>query len=185
MSTKPIKELIRLYFEGQTSLEQEQQLRAYFEQEELPDELKALKPLFSLSAKKTEALQDKFDQSMMQHIAQSETEEKTNTNRFLYWPLAAASVALILFVSSLFNLTNNNQFEETYNDPAVAYAQASNALQFVGLKLSSGLQPVQTAGNKLEKGIDQVDKMQVLYTGMEETKKLGLIDQTRNYLTNQ
>lgn len=185
MNTKSAETLIRLYFEGKTSLEEEQQLKIYFEQEDLPEELKALKPLFRLADSKKEVLDNSFDEKVLAQIEDTPKFSKRITAHFLFWPMAAASLALLIFVSGLFRLNNNSRFEDTYNDPAQAYTQAAQALQFVGIKLSGAMEPAQKAGGQLEKGMDQVNKLQILYTGIEQTQKLGLIDQNSNNIPIQ
>ncbi|MBZ0243789.1 MAG: hypothetical protein K8F24_11275 [Bacteroidales bacterium] len=185
MNTKSAETLIRLYFEGKTSLKEEQQLKTYFEQEDLPEELKALKPIFSLADNKEEVFDDAFDKKVLAQIKDTPKSGKRITAHFLFWPMAAASLALLIFVSGLFNLNNTSHFEDTYNDPAQAYAQAAQALQFVGIKLSGAMEPAHKAGGQLEKGMDQVNKLQKLYTGIEQTRKIGLIDQTLNNIPIQ
>lgn len=185
MNTKSIETLIGLYFDGKTSLKEEQQLKTYFEQEDLPEELKAIKPLFSLANSKQEVLDDTFDEKVLAQIEATPKTSKRITGHFLFWPMAAASLALLIFVSGLFSLNNNSRFDDTYNDPTQAYAQAAYALKFVGIKLTDAMEPAQKAGDQLEKGMDQVNKLQKLYTGIEQTQKLGLIDQTLNKISIQ
>lgn len=47
MNTEKIKELLEKYFEGETSLEEEQLLRDYFQNQEVPDELKSYRDQFA------------------------------------------------------------------------------------------------------------------------------------------
>jgi len=185
MNTKSVETLLRLYFDGMTSLEEEQQLKTFFEQEDLPENLKALKPLFTLVESKKDVLDDSFDEKVLARIEATPKSSKRITAHFLFWPMAAASVALLILVSGLFSLNNNSRFDDTYNDPAQAYAQAAYALQFAGIKLTGAMQPTQKASGQFEKGIDQVNKLQKLYTGIEQTKKIGLIDQTINKISIQ
>ncbi len=185
MNTKSIETLLRQYFDGKTSLNEEQLLKTYFEQEDLPEELKALKPLFSLAKSKQEVLDTAFDEKILAQLEYTPKFSKRITTYFLFWPIAAASLALLIFVSGLFSLNNNSRFKDTYNDPAQAYAQAAHALQFVGIRLSGAIEPARKAGGQLERGMDQVNKLQKLYTGLEQTQKLSLIDQTLNYIPIQ
>jgi len=185
MNTKSVEILLRLYFEGKTSLEEEQRLKTYFEQEDLPEELKALKPFFGLADSKQEVLDNAFDKKVLAQLEDTPKFSKRITAHFLLWPMAAASLALLIFVSGLFSLNNNSRFKDTYNDPAQAYAQAAHALQFVGIRLSGAIEPAQKAGGQLERGLDQVNRLQKLYTGLEQTQKLSLIDQTLNYIPIQ
>lgn len=185
MHTQSIETLLRLYFDGKTSLKQEQQLRELFEQEDLPKELKVLKPLFLQTKSQQEVLGPAFDENVLAQIASTPKSRKRITSHFLFWPAAAASLALLIFVSGLFSLSENSRFDDTYKDPAQAYAQAAYALQFVGIKLSDAMQPAQAASGQFEKGVEQVNKLQKLYSGIEQTQKISLIDQTINKINLQ
>lgn len=185
MNTKSIETLLRLYFDGKTSLEEEQQLKTYFDQEDLTEERKALKPLFNHTDSKQDVLDDSFEEKVLAQIEATSKASKRITAHFLFWPMAAASLALLILVSGLYSLNNNSSFEDTYNDPVQAYAQAAYAMQFIGIKLSDAMKPAQRASGQLEKGMDQVNKLQKLYTGIEQTQKLGLFDQALNKIPIQ
>ena len=70
MDYKYINQLLDRYWKGETSLEEEEILRAFFSQDELPAELKPYQALFSyeMGEAKQEALGDDFDQKMMAMI---------------------------------------------------------------------------------------------------------------------
>ena len=67
MDYKYINQLLDRYWKCETSLEEEEILRTFFSQDELPAELKPYKSLFSyeLSEAKNEALGEEFDQLYM------------------------------------------------------------------------------------------------------------------------
>ena len=69
MNNTAIKYLIEQYFEGETSLQEEQQLRTYFQQGEVAEELKEYQPLFQYFATaKQEELPSGFEEQP-QHMA--------------------------------------------------------------------------------------------------------------------
>ena len=67
MDYKYINQLLDRYWKAETSLEEEEILRAFFSQDELPAELKPYQALFSyeMGEAKQETLGDDFDQKMM------------------------------------------------------------------------------------------------------------------------
>lgn len=104
MDYKYINQLLDRYWKGETSLEEEEILRAFFSQDELPAELKPYQALFSyeMGEAKQEALGDDFDQKMMAMI-EDEYTKKPNKAKVISLierlkPLfkAAAVVAIIL-----------------------------------------------------------------------------------------
>ena len=77
MDYKYINQLLDRYWKCETSLEEEEILRTFFSQDELPAELKPYKSLFSyeLSEAKNEALGEEFDQKMMSLIEDEYSKE--------------------------------------------------------------------------------------------------------------
>ncbi len=104
MDYKYINQLLDRYWKGETSLEEEEILRAFFSQDELPAELKPYQALFSyeMGEAKQETLGDDFDQKMMTMIEDEYTKEPNKakvvslTERLKPLFKAAAVVAIIL-----------------------------------------------------------------------------------------
>ena len=104
MDYKYIKQLLERYWNCETSLEEEDILRTFFSQEDIPSELESYKALFTyeLGESKNEALGDDFDQKMMDIIEGEESQkpEKAKvislTERLKPLFKAAAMVAIFL-----------------------------------------------------------------------------------------
>ena len=104
MDYKYINQLLDRYWKCETSLEEEEILRTFFSQDELPAELKPYKSLFSyeLSEAKNEALGEEFDQKMMSLIEDEYSKEPNKakvvslTERLKPLFKAAAVVAIFL-----------------------------------------------------------------------------------------
>ena len=161
MDYKYIEQLLERYFEGETTLNEEQILKTFFSQDEkeLPQELSQYKPLFA-AMEQEPALGSDFDESILALIEESKektataigSDEKTEqkvvkarviTMRDRLQPLfrAAAAVAIVLTLSNAMNITmqqqqqsddiNYAEYKDTYNDPAVAYEKMENALELI------------------------------------------------------
>ncbi len=104
MDYKYINQLLERYWKCETSLEEENILRTFFSQEEIPAELESYRPLFAYEqqASKQDSLGDDFDQKMMQLIASTDEQNtgKTKvislTDRLKPLFKAAAVVAIFL-----------------------------------------------------------------------------------------
>ena len=104
MDYKYIKQLLERYWNCETSLEEEDILRTFFSQEDIPSELESYKALFTyeLGEGKNEALGDDFDEKMMDIIEGEESQkpEKAKvislTERLKPLFKAAAMVAIFL-----------------------------------------------------------------------------------------
>ena len=106
MDYKYIEQLLERYWDAETTLEEENILRTFFSQKDLPAEMEPLRPLFALE--KEETLGDDFDERMMQMIGSDmsadsqqtpvavKAREVTLTRQLMPLFKAAAVVAIIL-----------------------------------------------------------------------------------------
>jgi hypothetical protein len=93
MKTDDIDKLIERYFEGETTADEERQLRAFFASESVPDRLRSYKPLFAY-----------FDEEIQKaHPLKLQANEAKHTNklwqtkrRWLYIASGAAAAVLLL-----------------------------------------------------------------------------------------
>ncbi|GHU63313.1 hypothetical protein FACS1894123_05850 [Bacteroidia bacterium] len=84
-----INELIEKYFEGLTSLQEEQSLRDYFQQENIPEEWRVYQPVFQF-----------FSQEIVTEKNLSEkplSVVKPRRRNFFYTSIAAAASIILLF----------------------------------------------------------------------------------------
>lgn len=151
MDYKYIEQLIDRYFDGETSLQEEQILRSFFSQNEVPAELAPYKDLFryeQVAAK--EGLGDDFDVRMMEILEQQpvvKARRVSLTARLKPFFRAAAVVAVILTVGNAAQHSftapatedyNYDGYTDTYTDPTAAYQQVSSALEMVSEGISKG-----------------------------------------------
>lgn len=78
MDYKYIEQLLERYFNAETSLEEEQILRTFFSQENIPAELLQWRALFTTEAEET--LGDDFDARMMAMIAETSAESSSTAD---------------------------------------------------------------------------------------------------------
>ena len=99
MDYKYIQQLLERYFQCETTLKEEEILRSFFTQEDVPVWLMKYQTLFSYEAQQEEPLGDKFDEKMMSLIEQGEPVKAqviTLTQRLKPLFKAAAIVAIVL-----------------------------------------------------------------------------------------
>lgn len=140
MDYKYIEQLLERYWGCETSLEEEDILRAFFSQKDVPTALLPYKPLFAYQqeVRKTEVLGDDFDRKILAMIEEPEVvKARTITLRQRLAPLfkAAAIVAIILTLGNAiqvpFNeapageVTNMAEFNKPHTGPSVAKADST------------------------------------------------------------
>ena len=97
MDYKYIEQLLERYWQGETTLQEEAILRAFFCQPDIPDHLRKYQPLFVLE--KEEPLGDDFDARILGMIEEEDKPKAkvvTLTSRLMPLFKAAAIVAIIL-----------------------------------------------------------------------------------------
>lgn len=167
MKTDEVEKLLAKFYEGETSISEEQELHRYFATEQVPGHLLADKEVFSTLADHTEIkvpldLENKLSKSIDQW---EETEKKTikiKHNRRVYWQWMGSIAAGILLVFGIWTYVDKNEnnasaIADTYTNPKDAYREAQKALALVSLNLNKGIKQVEEARQKTEK-VDKIIK---------------------------
>ena len=137
MDYKYISQLLERYWAGETSLEEEQILRSFFSQPNVPEELKQYRCLFIYEQTEpaTDVLGDDFDEQLMSIIERPRPVKArvlTIGQRFAPLFKAAAVVAIILTLSNAAqssfrddDYTNVTSFERPVQGVSVALNDSS------------------------------------------------------------
>ncbi|MEM9823904.1 MAG: hypothetical protein AAF985_22660 [Bacteroidota bacterium] len=159
MDAKTIQSLLDKYWEGQTSLEEEQTLKTYFQQEALPEEWKAYAPFFQmLSTESKMGTSSAFDKQLEEALTK-ETKKQPRPLHSYRWMLRAAAVLLLVSMSFLLLKTlpeqqQITQEEETYENPELAYAKAKEVLLLLSTKMQRGTEKASDGVKKAQKASD-------------------------------
>ena len=172
MEPNTIKQLLEKYYEGTTSIEEEQLLKDFFRYRPVPAELEADKELFlytSLEAK-TLPVNSQLEQRLTDWIDQQDV--KTNKKIRKVWVYRVAGIAALFAVIITCYLTyshpkNNVVTKDTYQDPKVAYAEAKRALLYVSQQLNKGTAPLGQM-SKLNTGMNRLSTVSSLNNGLEQ-----------------
>ncbi len=148
MDYKYIEQLLEQYWQCETSLEEEEILRSFFRQEELPAHLLPYKNLFVYEQMQAEiGLGDDFDAKILSQIEKPVVKARKLTLRSRMLPLFKAAAVVVAVLSmgtvaqhSFFaedNLDYNyDTYTDTYNDPQMAYEEVSSALMRVSERMN-------------------------------------------------
>jgi hypothetical protein len=95
MAYNEIKELLDKYFEGETSLEEENRLRTYFTQENIPKALRPYQPLFQFFVAEREITLGKdFDRQLLEKI-DAKTRPEPMIRRLNTWVVRVAALVAL------------------------------------------------------------------------------------------
>lgn len=133
MDSKRIEELLNKYWNCESSLEEEQQLREYFRGREIPEQLKETASLFryfDINKKKT--LTDvSFDRDVLVRIR---PKGKMSSMVFNAMRIAAGISVLVVafwFVKNEVRKSTPQEVVDTYNDPKLAFEETKKALMMI------------------------------------------------------
>lgn len=147
MDCKYVEQLLERYWQCETSLEEESELRLFFSSEEVPAHLLRYKNLFVYQQVQQEVgLGEDFDARVLAQVEAPVVRARrlTLVGRFMPLFKAAAVIAVMLSLGNVAQHTffadealdyNYDAYTDTYDDPEVAYKQVSSAL----MMLSEGI----------------------------------------------
>ncbi|MGD0584082.1 MAG: hypothetical protein ABR974_14200 [Bacteroidales bacterium] len=147
MNTQEIYSLLEKYYDGRCSDEEEQMLRKYFRETEVPNELKAEKEMFAYydSALSVPMPGADFEARIIRSVDTSEIKTHVlKTRRYLFMAMSSAA-ALLLLIGSWFFFVRRTEPADTFRDPSLAYNETIKILYDVSAKLNSGIDALEPA----------------------------------------
>lgn len=148
MALDNIEKLLEKYFEAETTIAEEKELKDYFASSDVAQHLEQYKPIFGYA---TQAKQEQFTATIPL---------KTKKRKSAVWLSVAASVAVLLSVG-LFTFNHYNQpvSEDlgTYDDPEVAFRETQKALALISKSVNKGIESMEYL-NEYEQSKNKVFK---------------------------
>lgn len=188
MNREKIKALLEKYYEGDSSNEEEKLLRNYFLGDHIDDEFLPHRDIFIFSESEMISNKDIPDISneIWDNIQSSNNVNTFKKRKLIYNYLSIAASIAILIVSFFFirdEIQNKDtiQFEDTYENPELAYLQAKEALLYVSAKLNSGtehLDPIKT----IDKGAEELKVLSTFNQGLNELKTIEKYNIAKKYI---
>lgn len=131
MALDNIEKLIEKYFDAETTLAEEKELKAYFSSDTVAPPLEQYKPIFGYAV---QAKHEQFTGTIPLKAKKSHT---------VLWLSVAASVVVLLGVGFFtFNHYNQPVSEDfgTYDDPEVAFRETQKALEMISQSVNEGIE---------------------------------------------
>lgn len=165
METQEVKQLLQRYFNGESSENDEQKLQAYFHSGNVAAELEEYAGFFGgISELSKTANDDSIENEVMNYILENEAEEKTKY-RTLWKTVTGIAVSIIIVVGGLLLYQQQDKtYEDTFENPEVAYAYAEEILEYVSAKYNKGLaklsnfDKLRSGTQPLKKGVKPVNE---------------------------
>ena len=176
MELKKIERLLAKYYDGNSSIEEEVILKAFFEQETIPDYLKADKEMFLyyMRGKEEEEYSVDLEKNILEAIENEQSRESSKERyfpKYLYWVSSVA--ASILIVLSVYFYQKSPSLEDTYNSPELAYQETKKVLYYVSSKLNKGTLPVEQNFSKITNGTSEINKISKISSSFEDVSNFS------------
>lgn len=156
MDYNQIRALLDKYWKGESSVREEAQLRDFFSQDDIPEDLKPFQPLFMFFASEQEMKMDEsFDEKLFQKLDSSQ-KPGAKIRRMPYYLLRIAAAVLLLvsvyFVAEQGFLKPGQEIAaEEEMTPEEVYAHTKEALLLVSAKMNKGTSLANTGMSKMAK----------------------------------
>ena len=157
MDSKRIEALLDKYYNGETSLKEEEELKKFFADSNKPGHLKLeqLNFEFFRAAKKEKTEKEYFEKM----VDKKRTKVIWLQPKFKFFSGIAAGILLLIgtyFFTQNKDFIKNQELYGTYNNPELAYLETKKALMLISKKLNKGTKDL----DKLSK----LNKVQILLT---------------------
>ncbi len=133
MEFNKIEILIEKYFQGETSIAEEKELRSYFSSPNVAPHLEQYKAMFGYF---TEAKQQKFTQEIPQQTKK----------RKVMWLSMAASIVVLFGMVTFFMINTNETVTQnelgSYDSPEQAFRETQKALALLSSNVNIGIESV-------------------------------------------
>jgi len=182
METGQLKTLLDKYFEGLTTLKEEQTLLDYFTGDGNDTaEWNTYKQYFTLlQATRMQSIHTPAFEKRLDAFIDSQTVAPRVARFPLLRLAAAASIALILGISSFLIIKSQMHNEkDTFSDPQLAYAEAQKTLLYISGKMNRGIEPLSNV-SKINTGTEQLKNLNKLDNGLTMLNFVSFINKSSN-----
>lgn len=146
MELNKIENILEKYFQGETSIAEENELKDYFSSSNVAQHLKQYQPIFGYFSQVKE---QKSTQELESLARTGEAIPLQTKKRNVAWLSIAASAVVLLGIGTYFYISENTtpivaQSElGTYDNPEKAFAETQKALALLSNNVNVGIESVQ------------------------------------------
>lgn len=179
MTENRLKEILDKYYEGETSPDEELELRKYFSGNIVLPGYEAEKEIFRQYSgmEKIPVPSAGFEMRILNAVDNLESTNLKKNLRKRYITIFSAAATILIMAGAWLFLTREREPADTFSDPKIAYAETMRILNDISVKLNSGtdaLKPVIYLTGTVRQGMRSVDRSLSSITG--GLRKAGLTD---------
>jgi len=188
MNYDKLYQLAENYFNGESSVAEEKELRYFLLHEDISDDLLPLKSQFLAYQQFNEAgLNDNFDKAFWEAVEKNKQKVFSDTRpahihssrkRNLYYLLSGVAATLVVLLT-IWTTTDIFKIKNTldqYNNPALAYQQATDALSILAVNFDKGLSQTQRVAQPLNTSLKMLNNVGMVNRGLESLQPVSKIN---------
>ncbi len=191
MNYDRLNRLVEKYLGGTSSIAEEKELKYYFLNEEVPENLLSLKSQFlafdefaetELSLDFENEFWEAVHQKRPDNISLNQPEKGGGQNRWNIYSLVtgiAAALAIVLTIWMTTDIFNIKKAVNQNNNPALAYQQATDALTLLAVNFDKGISQTQQAARPLNTGFKMLNNVSLVNKGVESLQPVNNISKMK------
>jgi hypothetical protein len=163
MNPEEARQLLEKYYNGESSLEEEERLKEFFCKDDIPEDLAPEKDIFKYFAQSSLIPEPSagFENRIISTLEPADNKSIITGRRRLYGIISGIAAGLLVLTSLYFLFDNRNELEDTYSDPEIAYVEAMRILYDVSERLNDGTKALESLNileSETKKSIETLNK---------------------------
>ena len=147
MKTDELNKLLEKFYNGESTEEEERDLRVFFSENIIPEGYEAERALlcYYMTASEVPEPSSDFEARILAGIDETEKNRMAWKFRRFILPVLSTAATVLLLAGSYFIFVHRSEPRDTFSDPKIAYAETMKILMDVSSQLNSGaiaLEPV-------------------------------------------
>lgn len=174
--------LIEKYYAGETSPEEEKELKAFILEGDIPAEHLELKEQFEImNLMSNEHLSDDFDAKLLENLSGKKKAAKTFIGSF--WVSGvAATILLLITIWFGTDLLQPKAVYGTITDPELAFNETKKVLDEVSKKMNKGITPAKKTVDKVEGSVKQAGEIKKINEALNKAKSIDKLEEASDLL---
>jgi hypothetical protein len=184
MKEERLRHLLEKYYDGNTSAEEEKELKEFFYSDGIIPGYEAEKDIFSHYARpeKIPVPSADFESRIIKAVNDLEIKKRQIIIRKRLIVVLSTAAAILILIGSYFVLFKKSEPADSYSDPRIAYIETMKILNEVSVKLNRGtmaLHPISKITTAARMSIKSVDRsVNVMSAGLERIGLSGQFSET-------
>ena len=187
MNLGKIKQLLDKYESGKTSTAEETLLKDFFLREKVPIHLLKYKEIFNFIdiSQKEELPDSDFDEKILRAIGDDKVIPMVSGNRRKIYSLISIAASIIILIGLYFQFgKNHSNYNDTYDNPQLAYNEVKKTLLLVSGNLNSGVDELKDI-SAFNNGLKELNNISTFETGMKNLEKISVLHETKENIISK